>query len=437
MIDKDEKSAAENDELLFFEETFHDSRKMEKKNPWKMIIADDQEEIHSVTKLVLDDFSFENKKLKFFSAYSGEETKKLIRENSDVAFILLDVVMETDDAGLEVVRYIREELKNNIVQIVLNTGQPGQAPEQEVIVKYGINDYKSKTEFNARKLVTSVTASLRAYSLSHSLNQANIKLNDYRYHLEELVQERTAELEETNRQLTLEISERIRVEKALKQSNEIQRNILAASPVGICLIRNNSIEWVNDEMIEMFGFNSDSAYKNKDSRVFYSSEDEYQRVASIINDNLKADKPVKVDAVFQRADGTTFYGNLNISSRNRNNHIDHSVMTISDITWRIQAEKDRIQKERLQGALEMSGSICHELNQPLQYISGSVEILLMDMPKSDPLYSSLGKIKSQVDRMGSITKKLMGITSYKTREYIGGRKIIDIDKASGVKLNEI
>jgi len=437
MMDKDEKPVAGNDELLFSEETVRDNSNVKKEKPWKIIIADDQEEIHSVTKLVLDEFSFENKRLKFLSAYSGEETKKLVRENSDVAFILLDVVMETDDAGLEVVRYIREELKNNIVQIVLNTGQPGQAPEQEVITKYDINDYKSKTEFNARKLITSVTASLRAYSLSHSLSQANIELNSYRDHLEELVQERTAELEEANQKLTLEINERTRAEKALKHSNEIQSNILAASPVGICLIVNNSIEWVNDEMVEMFGFNSDSAYKNKDSRVFYPSDNEYQRVASVIKDNLKADKPVKVDAVFQRADGTTFFGNLNISSRNRNSSMDHSVMTISDITWRIQAENDRIQKERLQGALEMSGSVCHELNQPLQYISGSVEILLMDMPESDPLYQSLGKIKSQVDRMGSITKKLMGITSYKTREYVGGRKIIDIDKASEDNLSEI
>jgi hypothetical protein len=54
----------------------------------------------------------------------------------------------------------------------------------------------------------------------------------------------------------------------------------------------------------------------------------------------------------------------------------------------------------------------------------------MDMTESDPLCASLRKIKSQVDRMGSITKKLMGITSYKTREYVGGRKIIDIDNAS-------
>ncbi|MBW2220525.1 MAG: hypothetical protein JRF40_13720, partial [Deltaproteobacteria bacterium] len=179
---------------------------------WKIIIADDQEEIHTVTKLVLDDFSFEGRKLKFLNAYSGKETKQLVSDNNDIAFILLDVVMETDDAGLEVVRYIREELKNNIVQIVLNTGQPGQVPEHEVITKYAINDYKSKTEFNAKKLITSITSALRAYSLSSSLHQANEQLNEYRYHLEDLVKQRTLELEKEN-------EERKRAEQALRQSN--------------------------------------------------------------------------------------------------------------------------------------------------------------------------------------------------------------------------
>ena len=82
------------------------------------------------------------------------------------------------------------------------------------------------------------------------------------------------------------------------------------------------------------------------------------------------------------------------------NYMNQSVITISDITWRMQAEQDRIQKERLQGALEMSGSVCHELNQPLQYVSGATEILLMDLPENDPLYETMQKIKSQVDRMG-------------------------------------
>ncbi len=432
MVERNKKRFGDNDELLFSEEESGIDHAIDSENekPWKIIIADDQEEIHSVTKLVLDDFTFQNRGLQFLSAYSGEETKRFVRENEDVAFILLDVVMETDNAGLEVVRYIREELKNNIVQIVLNTGQPGQAPEQEVITRYDINDYKSKTEFNARKLLTSVTASLRAYSLSHNLHQANLKLSRYQNHLEELVKERTAELEETNQKLKIEIQERIKVEKELQLSNEVQSNILSASPIGICLIKNKSIEWINDEMVKMFGFSSTDDYKKKKIQIFYPSDNEYKRVKDVIRENVKANTPVKVDAIFQRMDKSTFSGNLKISSRDMINYMDQSVITISDITWRIHAEQDRIQKERLQGALEMSGSVCHELNQPLQYVSGATEILLMDLPEDDPLQETMRKIKSQVDRMGSITKKLMGITSYKTREYVGGRQIIDIDKAS-------
>jgi PAS domain S-box-containing protein len=435
MAKREKKPVSNDDKIHFSEEDTGESLTIEPETekPWKIIIADDQEEIHSVTKLVLDDFTFQNRGLVFLSAYSGEETRKYMRENDDVAFILLDVVMETDNAGLEVVKYIREELNNTIVQIVLNTGQPGQAPEQEVITRYDINDYKSKTEFNARKLLTSVTASLRAYSLSHNLHQANLQLSRYQNHLEDLVAERTAEMEKANEQLKIEINERIKVEKALQQSNEVQKSILSASPTGICLVKDKSIQWINDEMAKMFGFTSEDEYKGQGIQIFYSSDAEYKRVKSIIKENLRTNEPVEVDAVFQRKDQSTFSGNLKISSRDISHYMDQSVITISDITWRIQAERDRIQKERLQGALEMSGSVCHELNQPLQYVSGATEILLMDLADDDPLYDTMAKIKSQVDRMGSITKKLMGITSYKTREYVGGRKIIDIDKASELK----
>jgi hypothetical protein len=77
--------------------------------------------------------------------------------------VLLDVVMETDDAGLILARRIREELSNQIVRVVLRTGQPGQAPEQRVIIEYDINDYKAKTELTTQKLFTTVISALRAY----------------------------------------------------------------------------------------------------------------------------------------------------------------------------------------------------------------------------------------------------------------------------------
>ena len=148
-------------------------------------------------------------------------------------------------------------------------------------------------------------------------------------------------------------------------------------------------------------------------------------------DKIKTGDSVNIDTVFQRKDGSTFPGHLKISSRDTSDYLVQSVVTISDISWRKQAEIDRIQKERLQGALEMSGSICHELNQPLQYVSGASELMIMDMSKDNPVYDTLCKLKSQVDRMGTITRKLMGLTRYQTMEYVGGRKIIDINNASG------
>jgi sigma-B regulation protein RsbU (phosphoserine phosphatase) len=101
--------------------------------------------------------------LTFLNAYSGQEARQLIRAHPDVALIFLDVVMETDDAGLRVVQYIREELDNHLARIILHTGQPGQAPEGRVIVDYDINDYKAKTELTTQKLFTTVVTALRAF----------------------------------------------------------------------------------------------------------------------------------------------------------------------------------------------------------------------------------------------------------------------------------
>lgn len=134
-----------------------------KKAPWEILIADDEEEVHAVTRMVLSGFMFEGRELAMLSAYSGEETRTMLQAHPNIAVILLDVVMEEDNSGLTVVKFIREELKNSFVRIILRTGQPGQAPERRVTMEYDINDYKEKTELTAQKLFTTITASLRAY----------------------------------------------------------------------------------------------------------------------------------------------------------------------------------------------------------------------------------------------------------------------------------
>ena len=91
-------------------------------------------------------------------------------------------------------------------------------------------------------------------------------------------------------------------------------------------------------------------------------------------------------------------------------------------------ENERIQKEKLQGIIEMAGAVCHELNQPMQVASITAELLLADVKEDNPVYKDLKTIKKQTDRMGVITRKLMRITKYETKDYLKG-KIIDIDKA--------
>ncbi len=130
---------------------------------WPILIVDDEPAVHIVTRFALDNEVFEGKKLIFISAYSAEEAKQILSARSDIALVLLDVVMETDTAGLEIVAWIREELKNNCIRIILRTGQPGQAPENTVIVDYDIFDYKNKTELTAQNLFSCVISGLRSY----------------------------------------------------------------------------------------------------------------------------------------------------------------------------------------------------------------------------------------------------------------------------------
>jgi len=131
--------------------------------PWIVLIVDDEEQVHSITKLVLDRYTFEGRKLCFLHAYSAKEAREVLSAHDDIALVLLDVVMESDQAGLQLAKYIRQELKNKFTRIVLRTGQPGQAPEESVIADYDINDYKDKTELTATKLKTLMYSTLRSY----------------------------------------------------------------------------------------------------------------------------------------------------------------------------------------------------------------------------------------------------------------------------------
>lgn len=136
---------------------------------WRILIVDDEPDVHEVTLLALRDVAIEGRRLSFLHAHSAVQAKEMLGRETDIAVILLDVVMETDDAGLKLVRYLREELGNRATRVILRTGQPGYAPEIETIRLYDINDYKTKSELTRVRLYTSITVAIRSFWQIHQL----------------------------------------------------------------------------------------------------------------------------------------------------------------------------------------------------------------------------------------------------------------------------
>jgi len=160
------------DDLVFLEEHTAQPALPTQRNVWRVMIIDDDEDVHSTTTFALGNLDMQHRPLEFVHAYSAAQAREMLKHEQEIAVILLDVVMEQDDAGLHLVRYIRETLKLADVRIILRTGQPGYAPEIDAIRDFDINDYKTKSELTRIKLFTTVTAAIRSYEQIRNINES-------------------------------------------------------------------------------------------------------------------------------------------------------------------------------------------------------------------------------------------------------------------------
>ena len=191
----------DDDEIVFVEEDEGIKPQQDSAAEWIVLIVDDEPDVHHVTQFAMKGFSYQERKVNFKSLFSGAEVKEYLEKNPAPALILLDVVMEEKDSGFKVVKFIREQQNNHMTQIILRTGQPGEAPEEEAIQKYHINDYKLKTELTREKLFSSITFSLRAFADLTELESIKTELEDLNKNLESKVSDRTKELNEKNESL--------------------------------------------------------------------------------------------------------------------------------------------------------------------------------------------------------------------------------------------
>ena len=129
--------------------------------PWCVLLVDDDPEVHEVTRLALRKFEFQQRELELLSVHSASAAQAVFQQRPDLAAAVIDVVMETEHAGLELVRWLRASGLCPLTRLILRTGQAGLAPEEQVIREFDIDAYREKTELTSVKLRSVLYSALR------------------------------------------------------------------------------------------------------------------------------------------------------------------------------------------------------------------------------------------------------------------------------------
>lgn len=216
--------------------------------------------------------------------------------------------------------------------------------------------------------------------------------------------------------------ERKESEKKFLTRQQQLETILESSPVGICLLENRVFKWVNAEMVRLFGYDSKAAFAGQRTQMIYAFKQAYKDTVAILQKELILHAKADFDVELKRRDGTLFKAHIILTSFNQENPLESAIATVADISLRDVAQQEKLEKEKLQGVLEMAGAICHEINQPLQAIIGYSNLFDTESITA----KELEQIKFQATRIGDITKRLSNITRYKTIPYPGDTKIVDI-----------
>jgi signal transduction histidine kinase len=381
---------------------------------WKVVVIDDDPAVHDGTRFALYDYVLNGQGLEIISAYSAEEGRAILRAHPDAAVVLLDVVMENDVAGLELVSYIRNELKNETVRIILRTGQPGQAPERRVIIDYDINDYKAKTELTADKLFTTLTSALR----SHQQLQ---RLVETRRGLEIIIDAASTLFDFRSMQ---RLAEGVLTQIA---------SLLNVDCEGILVLREGENGYESFSILagsgcykQFIGTHSlDEALAQLVQDAFRRRRHEFhaQRSVLYIRTNVGREVVVLLEAArhlseTDRAlvevfcsklsvafDNVILYERLQEANARLEERVEERTRELSLANARLATQWDRLRRANA-FKREMIGTVAHDLKNPLGVVMGRAE-MLKDIIGMTPLNAELAR--EQIKHMGDSGRRMLGM----------------------------
>lgn len=334
------------------------------------MIIDDDDVVHQVTLMVLADYRFQGRPVEIIQGYSGGACRKLLKKHTDTAVLLLDVVMETDTAGLDTVKYIRDTLNNHFVRIILRTGQPGQAPEKEVITEFDINDYKEKTDLTAQRLFTCITTALRAYSDIKKIQELAVN----NLNLEQSVRDRTLEIMKINEELHGEVLERNEAYQKLKASEARLYEAQHIAKIGNWEwnIATDEIIW-SDQIYKITGINPSTPCETFSDMLDVVVEEDKSAVKLAFEQTLENGNPYDIEHRVVRVDGQLRYvhqqGQVQLDDTGK---AIRMAGTLQDITQRHQTEEEM---RKLSGAVEQIADsvMITDNNGIVEYINPAFE----------------------------------------------------------------
>jgi signal transduction histidine kinase len=389
---------------------------------WKIAVIDDDPAVHDGTRFALGDYQLNGQGLEILSASSAAEGRELMRAHPDIAAVLLDVIMETDDAGLDLVEYIRTTLENETVRIILRTGQPGQAPERRVIVDYDINDYKAKTELTADKLFTSLTAALRSY-------QQLQRMVETRRGLEIIIDAASTLYDFKSMQRLAEgvltqIASLLNVDCAgilvLRDSGDADDSfsVLAGSGCYSRFIGSPGISGLDDELREVVK----EAFRRRDHQFLVRRSVLYIRTGSgrelvvlleaskQLSDTDRALIQIFTSRLSIAFDNVILYEQLQKANAHLEERVRQRTRELTQANARLSAQWTRLQRANAFKS-EILGTVAHDLRNPLSVILGRTEMLTEMVgtaaSSAESINAQIGHIRTAANRVTEIVNSLI------------------------------
>jgi len=374
--------------------------------PWKVLLVDDEADVHAALRLALQDAMVEGRKLELLDAHSAEEAKHLLAKHADIALILLDVVMESERAGLDFVRYVRETLANRDIQIVLVTGQPGYAPEREVVRDYEIDGYRLKSELTADKIFVSVYSSIRTHQALHDLKALQDKLH-------EQVEQTNSDLQETYR---------------LYRETQY-----AMDQAGIAILwvdaETSQFIYANQQACQQLGYTQAELLERSvfDINIDFARES-YRNMV----EELKQSGSVRIDTKHQRKDGSQYCAEVALYFH-PDTQRDLIIGFVTDISVRKAAEAEIIRaKETAEAANRAKSSflanMSHEIRTPMNAIIGLTYLLQKEVREPKP-HGQLLKINEAAQHLLGIINDILELSKIEA-----GRLTLEKTEFSPIKL---